>query len=339
MRRFIVPLVIVGLLPFAVFAQGTGDVLLEETASETTVETEEEVSADAEPSPEIIVPLELNDFDDIDADAWYAQYVSAMLGWRIMSGYRTESGTPLGLFGPSDPVTVTQLLKMAMIGAKADLTNCGTARNPQATGHWAADYVACAEKNEYRLFRRSVPPDRPIERGEAVGLLHDVLKTEVPDLPSAFVDTANSPYKSDIAFDAAREILTGPTDWKGKPTGWFLPKDTLNRAEAAKMLYLSLHTTDLNSVQSLYPVDLHLTVKNFAFDPPELTVNRGQPVTIRFSLTGRHTFTIEELRIYKTLLLPTETLTFTPTTRGTFVFHCEMPGHAAGGMVGKLIVR
>lgn len=325
MRRVLAATFILSLLPFSSFAQGTGDVLMEETASGSV--------------EDIIVPLELGDFDDLDAGAWYAPYVSAMLQWRIMSGYRSEEGTPLGLFGPSDPVTVTQLLKMAMIGAKVDLQNCGTARNPHAAGHWAADYVGCAEKNEYRLFRRSVPPDRPIERAEAIGLLHDVLKIDVPPLPSAFVDTVNSPYRSDIAFGAARNILTGAADWKGRPTGWFLPKDTLNRAEAAKILYLSLHTTDLNAVQSLYPVTLNVAVKNFDFDPPILTVNRGQPVTIHFKVSGRHTFTVEDLKIYKNLLNAEETLTFTPTQRGTFVFHCEMLGHAAGGMVGQLIVR
>mgnify|MGYP003394509060 FL=1 len=165
------------------------------------------------------------------------------------------------------------------------------------------------------------------------------MNVAVPPLPSAFPDTDQNPYKSDIAYDAARQILSGPTDWKGRPTGFFLPKGTLNRAEAAKILYLSLHAADLNAAQALYPADIRVIADNFMFTPSVITVNRGQPVTINFKVSGRHTFSIDGLHLYKALVNRTETLSFTPNIRGTFLIRCETQGHAGMGMTGALIVR
>lgn len=279
------------------------------------------------------------DFEDVDWNAWYGPYVGPILYWGIASGYRDAAGVALRRFGPGDTVTVAQLLKMGMRAARINTNTCPGAAAPVAGEHWAMPYVRCAQGMNVRLFQKRIEIDRPILRGEAIALLHDVFGAAVPPLPSAFDDTRTHPYRSDIAYASARQVISGPTDAAGRPTGRFLPNDTLNRAEAAKMLYLLIHTEDIGTAELVHPAILELHVKNYKFSPSTLTVQQRQPVLLRFKSEGRHTFTVEALGINEILSKPEQTFTFVPNRAGTFPFFCIVPGHARAGMSGTLIVR
>jgi plastocyanin len=79
------------------------------------------------------------------------------------------------------------------------------------------------------------------------------------------------------------------------------------------------------------------------FDPAELRVSPGEPVTLTVTNVGTqlHTFTIPTLRLDTGPIEPgaTTTLTFTaPVEAGRYEFICSFGGHEEAGMIGQLIV-
>lgn len=315
---------------------GTGGVELSSPSTEaSTLPSSDAPAAGAENPP----PVSFGDFTDLDESAWYAPYVAPIVFWGIASGYRDAAGNFTGRFGPGDPVTVAQLMKMAMHAARIDVKRCAGEATPSTADHWAMPYVACGQALRLRILRKRLDIDRPILRGEAVALIHDVFRTDVPPLSSAFADTRHHPYSSDIAYAAARQIVSGPTDLDGRPTGSFLPQSPLTRAETAKMLFLTIHTEQSGGTELLHPVILDLHARNYKFSPATLTVRRSQPVMIRIRSEGLHTFTLEAFHIDHIISKPEESIVFIPDRSGTFRFACRVPGHADSGMVGTLIVQ
>ena len=83
----------------------------------------------------------------------------------------------------------------------------------------------------------------------------------------------------------------------------------------------------------------------FHFEPRSLEVKAGQAVLVRVVNVGPlspHDFVITELGVRTRLLEPgqEELLDFNaPNRPGTYEFICSVPGHAALGMVGQLVVK
>lgn len=180
-------------------------------------------------------------FSDIATGAWYERYVQNVAEWGIVSGYKDAEGRSLGRYGPGDPVTIAQMLKIALEAAQIDETQCGSSpQHPQAQNHWAAQYIACGEQKGMRILRTFPNLDRPALRGEVLVIIHDAFGDRVPPLLSMFSDTIDHPYEADIAYAAALSIVSGDTDGSGQPTGTFRPNDQVNRAEAAKIIYEKL---------------------------------------------------------------------------------------------------
>jgi len=80
-----------------------------------------------------------------------------------------------------------------------------------------------------------------------------------------------------------------------------------------------------------------ISYKNYNYYPQEIRVKAGIPVSISLdnSVVGcfRY-FTIRDLGLSKNLATPSDTLTFTPTKKGTYRFACGM-----GMGYGTLIVE
>ena len=81
------------------------------------------------------------------------------------------------------------------------------------------------------------------------------------------------------------------------------------------------------------------------FNPPQFEVRAGQLVTLSLtSVDGDiHIFVFDDPQLSALAmgLGPDETkaITFNAPTAGEYSFHCDVPGHAARGEVGKMIVK
>ena len=81
---------------------------------------------------------------------------------------------------------------------------------------------------------------------------------------------------------------------------------------------------------------------NFYFEPNEIKVKKGEPVSITFSSQeGMHNFVIDEFAVVADTIDAgkTTTVTFTPDQIGEFEFYCSVGNHRQLGMKGTLIVE
>jgi plastocyanin len=86
-----------------------------------------------------------------------------------------------------------------------------------------------------------------------------------------------------------------------------------------------------------------ITGTEFTFSPPIITVSAGEQVRLTFRNTGEdpHNWTVEGLSVGTETIGPGEsdTIEFTPETRGRFIVYCSVGNHRAAGMVGTLVVE
>lgn len=89
-------------------------------------------------------------------------------------------------------------------------------------------------------------------------------------------------------------------------------------------------------------VQITVRGKEFQFAPSEISLPKGQRVTIVFKNDGAlsHNLTIEKIRLStKTIAAgASAAIDFTPDKMGTFKYVCTVPGHKEAGMVGTLKV-
>jgi uncharacterized cupredoxin-like copper-binding protein len=109
-------------------------------------------------------------------------------------------------------------------------------------------------------------------------------------------------------------------------------------------------------------VPLQVVTQNFRFTPAALELRANQAVrfTLRDPDTVEHDFQVDGLtvmagampadHVHEAGSVPvgfhvhaaagaSTTLTFTPTTRGTYTAYCTVPGHREAGMVATVTVR
>lgn len=179
-------------------------------------------------------------FADVGDSDWFSPYVASVSDWGIVSGYRDGAGQPTGQFGPANPVTIAEMLKMAFEAAHVDEAQCGLVPpvHSQALGHWAAAYISCGEAMNMRVLADpNIELNRPAQRAEVLSVLHDAFGDQVPPLFSNFKDTIGHRLEADIAYAYSRGIVTGDKDHLGIALGTFRPNDPINRAEVAKIIY------------------------------------------------------------------------------------------------------
>jgi hypothetical protein len=175
--------------------------------------------------------LSSTSFDDVKDADWYSPYVTTVSGWGVVSGYRDAQGKALGTFGPSNSVTVAELLKMAFKAHQIDTSVCGLVPplHAQALGHWAQAYIACGEEMNIRILKDpALDINRPATRAEVLAVLNDTFSEHVPPLYSNFKDTQGHPLEADIAYAYSRGIVSGDKDSKGVETGIFRPDAAIN---------------------------------------------------------------------------------------------------------------
>ena len=175
--------------------------------------------------------------DDAPIDAWFAPYVHTVAKTGIMSGYRDASGNYTGKFGPANPVSIAQLVKVAHEVAGINETETrGTPRNTRAHGTWFEQYYVSAEQQYWQVFQDSrMDPGRNATRAEVITTILQAM--DVPRLwprGEFFSDvTPLTKYSSSIETAAIDGIIS--TD-----SGTFRPNDSINRAELAKIISLAI---------------------------------------------------------------------------------------------------
>jgi len=174
-------------------------------------------------------------FGDVTSTAWYFNVVNSMVAKKIISGYADANGIPLNRFGPSDPVTVGQIIKIALLTGGHELPiPTGIPRNKTATD-WSAPYVALAERRQLALASENV--SRIATRGEVIEALLQAMGVPVTTSQSSFTDLSSSNPHADAITTAARlGIVRGDTDAEGNETGTVRPDDKINRAEVAALV-------------------------------------------------------------------------------------------------------
>jgi len=183
-------------------------------------------------------------YRDIAVTAWFAPYVYDILSRNIAAGYQDTEGRLLGLFGPGNPVTYAEILKMAL-HASAKTSSLSPAASPlnlSARATWAAPYVALAEAMGISVMTSDLSVHTPARRGEVLAIILEVYGTTVGSSPaSAFSDVpADHPYAAAIATAAALGLVSGDTSSDGALLHTFRPDAPINRAEIAKIVSRSL---------------------------------------------------------------------------------------------------
>ena len=169
-------------------------------------------------------------FSDVPSTAWFYADVNSAQTAGIVSGYKDAYGRLTGKFGPENPVTVAEALKMALESAGYDISR------GQGYGHWAAGYLSIAISNHFFFTQNGyINLDRPALRSEVASILADAFRVSPSSISSALTDIARDPYAEQISALARDNIITGDTDANGRATGTFRPSERINRAEAVRM--------------------------------------------------------------------------------------------------------
>ena len=159
----------------------------------------------------------------------------------IITGYKDANSVLTGQFGPANPVTEAEILKMALLAAGKTIGD-GIPQNALAKDDWSAPYVKTAEDLRLTLYVPTLDVRQPATRGEVVETILEVFgvptdtRTDNPfsDMP------IDHPHAAAILTAWRLGIITGDTDEQGTPVGIVRPDDLVNRAEAAKILALVL---------------------------------------------------------------------------------------------------
>ncbi len=167
-------------------------------------------------------------FRDVDDTKWYEPAVTYAKDNGIVSGY---GGDRAGDYGPADPVTVAEVLKMSL--RAADHLEADT-EDSRYRGHWAAKFFETARELglSYGLDD-TIKPDSPATRGDVASLVLETLGILPPAITVApFSDVAlDHPDAAAIAYLKELAVISGDS------TGdTYRPDDSINRAETAKII-------------------------------------------------------------------------------------------------------
>lgn len=91
------------------------------------------------------------------------------------------------------------------------------------------------------------------------------------------------------------------------------------------------------------PLAVSLKAEDIKYDTTTMTAKVGQPVTVNIQNAGalEHSFVIDQFGVKLEHIQAGQaaTITFTPTTAGTYEYYCDVPGHKDAGMKGTLTVN
>jgi plastocyanin len=101
-------------------------------------------------------------------------------------------------------------------------------------------------------------------------------------------------------------------------------------------------STDISIDTSDNAISFNVVGTNHAFDVKNMTVKKGQTVTINFANgDGMHDWVLDEFEGARTPVIKTgekASITFVADQAGTFEYYCSVGNHRTRGMVGTFVV-
>lgn len=168
-------------------------------------------------------------FQDVYTNDWYGTYVRNVIELNIFEGYKEPDGTPLGIFGPADPITWGQLAKVGTFLGQQPVEG-------NTIGfEWFFAYLEAARAAQLSVFQEEKDGHGIADRGAVIQTILESLDIPIDggDLP--YVDVpASHPYVAAIATATRLGIVSGD-DVEPGAARTFRPNDAINRAEVGKM--------------------------------------------------------------------------------------------------------
>jgi hypothetical protein len=198
-------------------------------------------------SAEIKYEHEVIPFRDAEDTEWYTPYINFAKNEGVVSGYKDAvTNTLTGYYGPSDNITVAELLKMAIESAGLDQKSyeCTDADRPACdimNSHWANQYYDTAKWHNFYITQetQNFDPNRPARREEVVRTFLEAFERSYGNSCStSFSDVPSSNVYS-CYIEEARDLgIVSGDDY----TNNFRPTDSINRAEVAKIVQKTIET-------------------------------------------------------------------------------------------------
>lgn len=173
---------------------------------------------------------------------WGEMYIQKLQEHCQVAGYLDANGNALGLFGPDQPITRAELVKILVQCTYGELPAPLVNPYPDvAKTTWYAPYIAKAKELGWieGYANGNFKPNQHMSRAEALKiiLLSQFAGSEITGGTMIFTDTvAGSWYEKYIAFAVLKGYIEGYKDAAGNPTGHFGPNNNITRAEAAKVI-------------------------------------------------------------------------------------------------------
>jgi len=206
-------------------------------------------------------------FRDIPYNAWYLNELNAIMdaqammgSYPIINGYADVYGKPTGMFGPKDPLTRAQFLKMIMEAFSVSGSSLDLSDRSMDSEHWAGRYYLAAKKenllvsdvyvtNELLFPGTRAEMQKNITRNEMAVILANLLTNvgmdsvvEIKDASSYINDYNSIPQQ----YRNAVEQVYGKKLLQGDNYGNFNGSKTLTRAEAVMVVYRFLFLYNFN---------------------------------------------------------------------------------------------
>ncbi len=110
-------------------------------------------------------------FTDVPLGEWYTESIATIVEHGIARGYLDVSGDPTGLFGPADPLTREQAMKMVVLAVPLTTsTSCGPTYADVPPSRWSYQHVETGYANSIvELGSGMFHPDNYLSRAEAIG--------------------------------------------------------------------------------------------------------------------------------------------------------------------------
>lgn len=190
--------------------------------------------------PQNTVPAPLVIFNDIASHEWAQASILGLAQRGIVSGKET------GVFAPDDHITRGEFVKILTGALEIKAQNEQTAFSDVPATHWAHSYVAAAVQTGVvnGVNETTFGVDQTITREEMAAMCYRVMRYKQMNIDEQKKKNfADDGAVSDFAKEAVA-YLGGAGIINGKGNNFFCPKDSLTRAEAAKMVYSLMLTAN-----------------------------------------------------------------------------------------------